>query len=162
LIDSILKIASYSRQFEKEDFCINLETNYDLTIGEKKILVEDFTKIFINLINNACDAVLEKREKKGEEFHPTIGVATQLLDEHFLKITVWDNGEGISPLIASTIYEPFATTKSAKQGTGLGLYITYDLVKKNGGQICWERVAGVTQFIVLFPIPESDQENGSH
>jgi CHASE2 domain-containing sensor protein len=162
LLDSILKIASYSRQFEKEDFCINLETNYDLTIGEKKILVEDFTKIFINLINNACDAVLEKREKKGEEFHPTIGVATQLLDEHFLKITVWDNGEGISPLIASTIYEPFATTKSAKQGTGLGLYITYDLVKKNGGQICWERVAGVTQFIVLFPIPESDQENGSH
>jgi adenylate cyclase len=152
LVDSILKIASYSRQFERDDFSIKIETNYDLTIGEKKIIVEDLTKILVNLVNNACDAVLEKKKTKGEEFQPTIGVSTRLLNEHFVEISVQDNGEGISPLIAKKIYEPFATTKIPGQGTGLGLYITYDLIKKNGGQIQWFVEAGRTKFNVTLPV----------
>jgi signal transduction histidine kinase len=88
LVDSILKITSYSKQFEREDFCIKIETNYDLTIGEKQVIIEDLTKVLINLVDNACDAVLEKKEKKGEEFQPTIYVSTRLLNKHLIEISV--------------------------------------------------------------------------
>jgi adenylate cyclase len=148
LLDSTLKITIYSKQFQYQSFCINLEKDYDSRIEQKKIRVEDFITILINLISNACDAIFERKNKEAS-FNPTLLVVTKLIDEQLIELTIADNGIGVSPKIADTIFHPFKTTKhEEKKGIGLGLHITYELLKKNGGQIRWERVAGMTRFIV--------------
>jgi len=151
LIDKILNLVTHSKQVENQDFCLNIETSYDPKIGDKEIVVTSFNQILINLLNNACDAVFEKKRKIGEEFQPKIVVTTQLLDDNSIEITVQDNGEGISPKIAEVIYEPFQTTKPTGKGTGLGLFMTYDLVMRSRGQIQWVREGDMTNFIVRLP-----------
>jgi CHASE2 domain-containing sensor protein/nitrogen-specific signal transduction histidine kinase len=159
LVDSTLRIVTYSKQVKNNSFALNLEKNYDSTIGERKIVVDHLSEILINLIDNACDAVFKKKEREKEHFDPTIAVFTRLLDDNSLEITIQDNGDGISPKIAESIYEPFNTDKDPGKGTGLGLYLIYELIKINQGQIRWVMEAQKTSFVVTFPIYESDSED---
>jgi adenylate cyclase len=159
LVDSTLRIVTYSKQVKTNSFVLNLERNYDSTIGERKIVVDHLSEILINLLDNACDAVFKKKEREKEQFEATIAVSTQLLNNNSFKIMIQDNGDGIEPKIAESLYEPFNTDKDPGKGTGLGLYLTYELVKINQGQICYEREAQKTSFVVTFPIYESDSED---
>ncbi|NJM89780.1 MAG: GHKL domain-containing protein [Hydrococcus sp. RU_2_2] len=111
------------------------------------MIPEELNKIVINLVSNACDAVLDKK-KKNVNFEAKIKIATKLINKQLIELVVQDNGEGISAELANVIYNPFETTKTPGKGVGLGLHIVYDLVTKNGGQIWWERKTGMTQFIV--------------
>lgn len=106
-------------------------------------------QVFLNIINNAIDAVGEGGE---------ISIATQQTGQGTIQVDISDNGPGIPPEIAKNIFEPFFTTKKDKdkQGTGLGLSITYGLVKKLGGEITVRSEAGVgTTFSLLFPVPKN-------
>lgn len=112
-------------------------------------------QIFLNIINNAIDAVGEGGE---------ISIATQETGHGFIQIDVSDNGPGIAPEIAKNIFEPFFTTKKgdSRQGTGLGLSITYGLVKKLGGDITVRSEAGIgTTFSILLPMPENTEGVGN-
>lgn len=82
-----------------------------------------------------------------------IAVATQS-DSTNLQISIKDSGEGISPDKPSLIFEPFYTTKASK-GTGLGLYISYEIVKAFGGNIHVQSKLGEgTTFIINLPVAE--------
>ncbi len=151
LVDSIFKNVTETKQFDNNNCCLNLETDYDLAIGEKRIILEDLESIANNLIDNACDAVFEKK-KKEVGFEGKIKIFTKLINRQLIELIVQDNGEGIPPKIAKSIYNPFGSTKRPGGGMGLGLFITYDLVKKNGGRIRWERKTGLTRFIVTFRV----------
>ncbi len=148
LVDDNIHLVTYSKQIEKNDFSLNLETSYDPALGEKMIVASDLAQIVINLLNNACDAVFEKKQRTELDFEPTIIVTTQLVPQHKIEISVIDNGDGISSEITSQIFEPFVTTKAPGEGTGLGLYLTYELVQKNQGEIHWTRDNHWTKFIV--------------
>lgn len=102
-------------------------------------------QVFLNIINNAIDAVGEGGE---------ISIATQQTGHGIIQVDISDNGPGIAPEIAKNIFEPFFTTKKGKdkQGTGLGLSITYGIIKKLGGDITVSSVEEVgTTFSILFP-----------
>lgn len=107
-------------------------------------------QIFLNIINNAIDAVGDGGE---------ISIAAQQKGPAAIQVDIGDNGPGMAPEIVKNIFEPFFTTKKGKekQGTGLGLSITYGLVKKLGGEIAVHSETGVgTTFSLVFPLPAND------
>ncbi|PSF35785.1 integral membrane sensor signal transduction histidine kinase [Aphanothece hegewaldii CCALA 016] len=149
LISSILEISCYSNS-KNADCSINHQTDLDSTIGEQKVVAEDLGQILINLINNACDAVIEKKVNTTN-FIPTVFVESSL-EEEKVKIEIKDNGDGILPKAMDSIFNPFYTTK--QEGTGLGLYLSQQLLQKNGGSIRWHREEGWTIFTINWPVTQ--------
>ena len=88
----------------------------------------------MNLLNNAFFSVTERSKQNITGFEPTVTVTTKNLGDK-VRISVQDNGMGIPPEIREKIFQPFFTTKSSGQGTGLGLSLSYDIVKAHGGEI---------------------------
>ena len=113
---------------------------------------QDLSRVFLNLVNNACYAAYEKKKTAGAGFVPMVVVSTHLLPDR-TAIHVRDNGSGIPEEISEKIFLPFFTTKPAGSGTGLGLWITYDIVVKgHGGELGLESTPGeFTEFTVLLP-----------
>ncbi len=81
----------------------------------------------------------EKKKEKGDSYEPIVTVATKTLKPPSgglgVLISVKDNGNGISQKVLDKIYQPFFTTKPTGQGTGLGLSLSYDIIKAHGGEI---------------------------
>ena len=110
--------------------------------------------MILNLITNAFYAVSEKR-KAGLEavvYEPTVTVSTKRIKEK-VEIRVKDNGNGIPQKALNKIFQPFFTTKPTGQGTGLGLSLSYDIVKAHGGELSVETKEGEgSEFIIRLPI----------
>ncbi|MGB5232726.1 MAG: ATP-binding protein [Desulfoprunum sp.] len=101
-------------------------------------------QVFLNLLNNAIDAV-----GKGGRLE----IRTAVDGEGRLVLEFADNGPGIKPENLKQIFDPFFTTKEPGKGTGLGLYITYDIVQKLGGTIKVEnRKGGGAVFTIVLPV----------
>ena len=109
--------------------------------------------MILNLINNAFYAVNE-RSKIGEAgYQPTVSITTQLTANTQLLIAIKDNGSGIPEHIKEKIFQPFFTTKPTGQGTGLGLSLSYDIVRAHGGEMTLESKEGIgTEFTIKIPI----------
>ena len=86
------------------------------------------------MINNAFYAVDEKKKLSQNEYEPTVSVSTKKTNGK-VEIKVGDNGNGIPQKVLDKIFQPFFTTKPTGQGTGLGLSLSYDIVKAHGGEI---------------------------
>ena len=121
----------------------------DMNLGESLPIVESdrgqLQQIFLNLVNNAIDAI----NKDGK-----VIISTKMRDENSVQVNITDNGKGIPQDIISHIFEPFFTTKDSgeKRGTGLGLFITYGLVRKLGAHISVRSSEGAgTTFTVTLP-----------
>lgn len=132
---------------EKEILYGNIRLELDLRENLPTIQSDrgQLQQVFLNIINNAIDAV----EEEG-----MVKIATSR-QEKFLRVDITDNGYGIPPETIKHIFEPFFTTKTQGEhkGTGLGLSITYGLVKKLGGTISVDSTVGKgTTFTVLLPI----------
>jgi signal transduction histidine kinase len=118
-------------------------------------------RVLLNLYNNAFYAVAEKKRasqppKEGVEYEPMITVSTKAtkppLGGRGVQIKVSDNGGGIPQKILDKIFQPFFTTKPAGQGTGLGLSLSYDIIKAHGGEIKVETKEGEgTEFNIWLP-----------
>jgi signal transduction histidine kinase len=88
----------------------------------------------VNLINNAFYAVYEKAKSGDPDYAPRVEVSTERAGNKLI-LTVTDNGKGIPSNIKDKIFQPFFTTKPTGEGTGLGLSLSYDIVKAHGGEI---------------------------
>jgi two-component system NtrC family sensor kinase len=111
--------------------------------------------VILNLINNAFYAVNEKfkvqSSKLNTEYQPVVTVITRNLKDK-IEINVKDNGTGIPQKVIDKIFQPFFTTKPTGQGTGLGLSLSYDIVKAHGGEIKVQtKENGGTEFIIQLP-----------
>ena len=128
-----------------------LKTDFDETIGSISIIPQDIGRVMLNLFNNAFYAVDEKKKQQPQDFGPTISVSTKKLGEK-VEIVVKDNGNGIPAKVVNKIFQPFFTTKPTGQGTGLGLSLSYDIVKAHGGELKIETKEGEgTAFFILLP-----------
>jgi signal transduction histidine kinase len=97
-------------------------------------------------------AVDEKKKHLSDGYEPTVTVSTKKNNDK-IEIKVSDNGNGIPKKIADKIFQPFFTTKPAGQGTGLGLSLSYDIIKAHGGKIKVETKEGEgSEFIIKLPI----------
>ena len=137
---------------------ITIGTDFDETIGDIHIIPQDIGRVILNLINNAFYAVHE-REKLIANSHqlialpyePTVSVTTKKIGNK-VEIKVSDNGNGIPQKILDKIFQPFFTTKPTGQGTGLGLSLSYDIVKAHGGELKVETKEGEgSEFIISLP-----------
>jgi signal transduction histidine kinase len=136
-----------------------MKTGYDTSLGSVPVVPQDIGRVILNLITNAFYAVNEKktlRQAQGDNhYEPTVSVSTRKLDGK-VEIQVKDNGNGIPKMVLDKVFQPFFTTKPAGQGTGLGLSLSYDIIKAHGGEIKLETTEGEgTLFTIQLPVSKS-------
>ncbi len=145
----ILEVVGISDQRAKFS---NVAIHTDLApdLPTTPISPTEFQQVFLNLVNNALDAM----DKKGG----TLSISSRLEDDCAV-IQVADNGPGIPKESLSRIFDPFYTTKPVGKGTGLGLSICYGIIKKIGGDINVRSVVDEgTIFEVKLPISKKGQK----
>jgi signal transduction histidine kinase len=156
LADEYLRLAYHGLRAKDKSFNATLLTDFDETVGNINIIPQDMGRVILNLITNAFYVVNEKAlsavaTPTAAKYEPTVSVSTKKLGDKIL-ISVKDNGNGIPPKVIDKIFQPFFTTKPTGQGTGLGLSLSYDIVKAHGGELNVETKEGEgTSFIISIP-----------
>ncbi len=156
LADEYFRLAYHGLRAKDKSFNAILKTDYDETIGNINIIPQDIGRVILNLITNAFYVVDEKktlRQAQGDKsYEPTVTVSTKQLNGK-VEVKVKDNGNGIPKQVLDKIFQPFFTTKPTGQGTGLGLSLSYDIVKAHGGELKVETKEGEgSQFIINLPV----------
>jgi signal transduction histidine kinase len=138
-----LNLAYQSFKSKNEGVDIKLITDFDPTIPKIELVRADIGKVLLNILNNAFYAVTSKFDIHHSSFEiqelPKITIKTKNLgdkpDSYRVQISISDNGPGIPDAIKDKLFQPFFTTKPTGQGTGLGLSLSYDIVKAHGGEL---------------------------
>ncbi|MEP7266098.1 MAG: ATP-binding protein, partial [Saprospiraceae bacterium] len=152
LADEYLRLSYHGLRAKEKSFNANFRTDFDPDFPKIEVIPQDIGRVFLNLINNAFQAVDEKAKNAGSDYKPTVTVSTESATDH-IEIQVSDNGGGIPESIKDKIFQPFFTTKDTGKGTGLGLSLAYDIVKAHGGQIKVETEVGEgSLFIITLPV----------
>jgi two-component system, NtrC family, sensor kinase len=152
LADEYLRLAYHGLRAKDKSFNATLKTDYNETIGNINIIPQDIGRVILNLITNAFYAVDEKKKSGIENYEPTVLVSTKKIGDT-VEVRVTDNGNGISQKIVDKIFQPFFTTKPTGQGTGLGLSLSYDIVKAHGGDISVVSDTNIgTEFKITLPV----------
>jgi signal transduction histidine kinase len=129
-----------------------MQTKFDESIGKINIVSQDIGRVLLNLFNNAFYAVAEKKKTLGDAYTPTVSVSTMKMGKK-IQIRVKDNGMGIDEKVLDKIFQPFFTTKPTGQGTGLGLSLSYDIIKAHGGDLQVVNKPGESaEFIIYLPV----------
>ena len=146
LADEYLRLAYHGLRAKDKSFNADFKTDFDETLPKINVIPQDIGRVLLNLINNAFYAVQappppEGGIKEPNYVHkPTVIVKTSYLPPSggtrgACLVGVSDNGPGIPAHIVDKIFQPFFTTKPTGQGTGLGLSLSYDIVKAHGGEL---------------------------
>jgi ligand-binding sensor domain-containing protein/signal transduction histidine kinase len=151
LVDEYVRL-SYQSLRTKDNSCeIMLRTDFDKSIGKTNIIPQDIGRVLLNLCNNAFYAVSEKKRQGADGYEPTVSIGTKNVNGK-VEIIVKDNGNGIPQKIKDKIFQPFFTTKPPGQGTGLGLSLSYDIVRAHGGQLQVHTKEGeYAEFVIELP-----------
>jgi two-component system, NtrC family, sensor kinase len=151
LADEYLRLSYHGLRAKDKTFSAAFHTDFDKNVPELSVIPADIGRVLLNLYNNAFYAVTERAKQETGPFEPTVSVKTQLLNKKVV-IKVRDNGTGIPQNVRSKIFQPFFTTKPAGQGTGLGLSLSYDIIKAHGGEMVLDtREGAFTEFTVSLP-----------
>jgi signal transduction histidine kinase len=168
LADEYLRLSYHGLRVKDKDFNATLQTDFDESIGKIDVVPPDIGRVLLNLYNNAFYATQEKAKKSGAEYEPVVTVKTKKTSANMfgsnsspsegegLVITIRDNGIGIPQKVIDKIFQPFFTTKPTGQGTGLGLSLSYDIIKAHGGEIRAESKEGEgSVFIITLGLKQS-------
>jgi two-component system NtrC family sensor kinase len=151
LADEYLRLAYHGLRAKDKSFNTTMKSDFDKTIGNISIIPQDIGRVVLNLINNAFYAVDEKKRSGIDGYEPSVSVSIKKVGDNVL-ISVKDNGNGIPRKILDKIFQPFFTTKPTGQGTGLGLSLSYDIVKAHGGELKVETKEGEgSSFTIQLP-----------
>jgi signal transduction histidine kinase len=151
LADEYLRLAYHGLRAKDKSFNATMKTNFDETIGDINIVPQDIGRVILNLITNAFYTVSEKKKQAGDDYEPTVSVSTKKVNGK-VEIKVSDNGNGMPQKVLDKIFQPFFTTKPTGEGTGLGLSLSYDIIKAHGGELKVETKEGEgAEFIIQIP-----------
>ncbi|HLY72145.1 MAG TPA: ATP-binding protein [Puia sp.] len=151
LADEYLRLSYHGLRAKDKSFNAAMKTNFDESLGKINIVPQDIGRVFLNIFNNAFYSVNEKKNQLGKGYFPTISVSTKRVNDK-AQIKIRDNGNGIPKPIVDKIFQPFFTTKPTGQGTGLGLSLSYDIIKAHGGEIRINtRENEFTEFNIMLP-----------
>ena len=136
---------------EWQDFSVHPTFDLDPAIGEVSLAEKDFGEAILNLVSNACFAMRVKRDHGEENYEPKLVVSTRLVDGN-VEIRIRDNGTGIADDVVGNIFNPFFSTREGASGSGLGLSIAADVVRRSGGELSVDTVHGeYAEFIMTLP-----------
>ncbi|OQB63853.1 MAG: Sensor protein FixL [Bacteroidetes bacterium ADurb.Bin141] len=137
-------------------FQCDIKKSYDNGIGEVMAVTQEISMVLLNLLNNAFFSTRQK-SATTHGYKPLLSIQTKMKAESNLKqpaveIIIHDNGTGISSAVKNKIFQPFFTTKSANEGSGLGLSLSSDIIKAHGGELTFSSVENeYAEFIILLP-----------
>ncbi|MBK8256613.1 MAG: FHA domain-containing protein [Polyangiaceae bacterium] len=158
---NIPELVSRSIQFARAgsrggDLPIKVVEVIEPSLAPVDINAEDVGRVFINLVENAIDAMREKRLLRGESYHPELTVRVRSTGSQ-VEIGVRDNGIGIPKDLLDKVFEPFFTTKAPGKGTGLGLSLSHEIIVRGhrGGMKIDSRPGEFTEIIVSLPLSRS-------
>ena len=160
LVDEYLRLAYHGLRAKDKSFNADFSTELDVKLPQVEVVAQDIGRVLLNLINNAFYTVSEKRHEmevtdsavEGERYQPSVKVTTKLEIDRAI-IVVEDNGNGIPDSVVAKIFQPFFTTKPTGEGTGLGLSLSYDIVRTHGGELRVESEEGSgTRMIISLPV----------
>ena len=147
-------LSFHAMRASHKGFNISIREDYQENIPKMMVIPQDLSRAVLNLMNNACYTVWKKSQDDSlTDYVPTISIKVSV-EDNMLKITIADNGEGMSDDVKQRLYENFFTTKPAGQGTGLGMAITRDIVEnKHGGRLTFDTTCGEgTTFTITIPV----------
>lgn len=151
LTDEYLRLAYHGLRAKDKTFNAILKTDYDASIEDIQVVPQEMGRVILNLITNAFYVVNEKKKTNMVNYEPIVSVKTKQHNGR-VEVMVEDNGNGIPPKIMDKIFQPFFTTKPTGQGTGLGLSLSYDIVKAHGGELTVKSKEGEgSTFIITLP-----------
>ncbi len=155
LADEYLRLSYHGFRAKDKSFNADFELEADESLPKVNVVPQDIGRVLLNLINNAFYAVSEKSKLHASSYKPQVIVRTKSQGNK-IGLSVKDNGNGIPDSVKDKIFQPFFTTKPTGQGTGLGLSLSYDIVKAHGGELAVETEEGSgTTFTVILPETKS-------
>lgn len=134
-------------------FSCELKKNFDPTLDKLNINPQTFSRVMVNIFENAFYAMYKKGEAKGAGYTPVLELSTKKSAES-VEIRIKDNGTGIPQSVIDKVFEPFFTTKPTGEGTGLGLSLSYDIITQiHRGNLAVSSVEGEsTEFLITLPV----------
>ena len=158
-----LRLAYHSFQDKHPDLVVARAFALDPHLGALRMVPQEMGRVLLNLFANAFYAVCQKASVLGPAYGPAVQVSTRRQNGH-AELRVRDNGTGIPVAVLGKIFDPFFTTKPPGEGTGLGLWLSYDIITKGyGGTLTAHTKEGeYTEFVVTLPyagvsIDEADE-----
>lgn len=146
-----VNLAYHGMRATYKDFQASIDENLDQNVPKLMLVTQDFSRVLLNITNNAFYAMREK-VLKGSATPSTLQISTRLRDDKVV-IIITDNGPGIPKSYLDKIFQPFFTTKPTGQGTGLGLSISYDIIKAHGGTMQVDSIENEgTTFTIELPV----------
>lgn len=151
LADEYLRLSFHGIRAKDKSFSADFSTDFDPSLPLVTVASSDIGRVFLNIFNNAFYACNDQR-KISESYKPKVHVSTKNLGQK-IEISISDNGNGIPDKIKDKIFQPFFTTKPTGMGTGLGLSLSYDIIKIHGGEIAVKSKPNQgTTFIITLPV----------
>jgi two-component system, NtrC family, sensor kinase len=167
LCDEYLRLSYHGLRAKDKSFNADYKTDLDPSLPKVNLIPQDIGRVMLNLINNSFYAVYKKAKEGYKDYKPLVTVSTKVIPltgdlSRFgrardglkeIQITVKDNGPGVPEQVRDKIFQPFFTTKPTGQGTGLGLSLSYDIIKAHGGKLTFENDKNEgTVFIISLPV----------
>lgn len=158
LIDEYLRLAFHGMRSRDNKFNCVFLTEYDDLISQINVIPQEIGRVFLNMFNNSFYSIQEKLKQSlgmqpAHDFTPEIKITTKN-DGEFVVIQIVDNGMGIPNDIRQKVFQPFFTTKPPGEGTGLGLSLSYEIIKNthNGDLSVDSKEGEFTSFTIRLPI----------
>lgn len=155
LVKEYVWLSYHAMRASLKNFNISIQETYEEGIPMQPVIPQDLSRAVLNVMNNACYAVWEKAQRSAVDFKPTVEIHVYRKAKE-LYIAIKDNGIGMTDEVKQRLFETFFTTKPTGQGTGLGMYITRNIIEnKHHGRIEFDSQAGeFTIFTLIIPLKE--------
>jgi len=152
LLAEYVNLGYHGMRAQDNTFNLKIETDYDAKIGMINVVPQDISRVFLNIINNACYSTHQKKKDLKDAYFPILQIITKDF-ENKIEIRIKDNGTGIPQEIIDKIFNPFFTTKPAGQGTGLGLSLSFDIVvqEHKGEMRADSKIGEYAEFTIIIP-----------
>lgn len=161
ILDEYINFSFHGMRAKNAAFKCRIEKEFDESVKEIEVVTNDISRVLLNLLNNAFQAIEERLKKAEPGYEPKVTIKTRNVG-NYLRIRIRDNGLGISEENKSKIFTPFFTTKPTGVGTGLGLSLSYNIiVREHSGSLTYDTKENeFCEFIVTIPLqPKKEKES---
>lgn len=153
IVKEYVWLSYHAMRAKDKSFNVSIHEQYQDDMPLVEVIPQDLSRAVLNLMNNACYTVMKKAQTLGDVYKPEISISVGI-EDGYIKISIADNGEGMSEEVKQRLFEEFFTTKPIGLGTGLGMKITQDIIEnKHGGKITFDSTEGEgTTFVLTIPV----------
>ncbi len=153
MLEEYVALAFHSMRAVDTRFQMTIDKELAEDVGEVEAVPQDLSRVFLNIVTNACQATFERQLAPGAppNYQPLLRVSSRRENGN-VEVRIRDNGPGIPEDALAKVFEPFFTTKDTDKGTGLGLSLSHDIIRSHGGTLTVNSTVGEgAEFVVTLP-----------